>query len=221
MDAYSLLAEKLNGRRTRQYPGGQVVLRQADSLLEVLALTAGVVKVYDVDDQGNEKVLQLMSAGAILPLDFPLGKHSAVRWYYGALTDCEAYALPVDELLDYMQADSMLTFELMRWVANENYQLLARLSSLGRSTAKDKIEAALRVLSAYHADQNSKGPWRRVNFPVNHQLLADMAGITRERTTATMKVLQRDKISRSPKQTVLEVNIRKLSNDSSHAAPAA
>lgn len=183
---------------------------QADTPLEVLVLKSGIVKIYDVDERNNEKILQLVGPWAVLPLAFFSGKGTPTRWFYAALTDCEVYSLPFEEMVRHMRSDNEMTFQLMHWFSREAHELLTRLSSLGRTNARGKVEAALQFLGTYHAVQKAGSPWRRISFPVNHQLLADMTGITRESAAATMKTLQADHVSRSPRQAVLEINTRKL-----------
>ena len=88
---------------------------------------------------------------------------------------------------------------------------MVRLSALGKTKAQDKLVATLWFLARWHAEDR-RGDWCRVNFPVNHQLLADITGITRERAAVVMKELQDNKITRSPRLTILEINKERLKN---------
>jgi CRP-like cAMP-binding protein len=80
---------------------------------------------------------------------------------------------------------------------------------MSKTTTRPKLVAALKFLCVYHTNQTKSG-WRRVNFPVSHQLLADMTGITRESATLVMKQLQDEKLTRSPRLGVLEINFERL-----------
>lgn len=97
----------------------------------------------------------------------------------------------------------------MNWFSNEMHDVLVRLSSLGKTNARDKLLAALRMLQKRHST-NRRGHWWRVHFTVNHQLLADMTGITRESAALTMKELQNEKIIRNPSLAILEINAKAL-----------
>ncbi len=191
--------------RVKHYPKGQIIQYQGDELVEVFVIKAGVVKIYDIDDQGNEKILHLVGAPAVIPFSFFSGEKVAPNWFYSALTDCELYVLPHDILKSAMRADANLAIELTNEFSRDVHELLVRLSALGKTKAHDKLIATLWFLATWHASER-RGGWFRVNFPVNHQLLADITGITRERAAVVMKEFQDQKIIRNPRLTILEIN---------------
>ncbi|MEO5949792.1 MAG: helix-turn-helix domain-containing protein, partial [Candidatus Saccharimonas sp.] len=105
--------------------------------------------------------------------------------------------------------DSALGEILTNAFSRDVHELLVRLSSLGKTNARDKVMSALRFLMVVHATERRAG-WWRVNFPVSHQLIADICGITRETAALTMKELQGEHVIRNPKLTVLEISQRGL-----------
>jgi CRP/FNR family transcriptional regulator len=200
-----LLKEAFKGVRTKHYPKGQIILYQGDPPLDVLLLKSGVIKIYDIDEQGNEKILHLLKPWAILPLAFFSGNDVPTRWFYAALTDCDVCVLPTEKLTPKLAAESELILLLTHWFSTEVHELLVRLSSLGKTTSRDKLLAALMFLATKHATQRRSG-WMRVTFPVNHQLLADMSGITRESAAMVMKQFKDEQLVRHPRMTILEIN---------------
>lgn len=175
---------------------------------EVYILKSGIVKLYDIDDQGSEKILHLVKPPAVVPFAFFSGMHEPLRWFYTTLTDCELYVLPVAELKALTRANSELAEFLTNHFSDDVHELLVRLNSLGKTNTQDKVLGVLRFLMARHSTERRAG-WCRVDFPVNHQLIADISGITRESTSIVMKELSDKKIIRAPKLTTLEIN-RKL-----------
>ena len=93
--------------------------------------------------------------------------------------------------------------------ADDVHELLVRLTSLSKTNAQDKVVAVLWFLATHHASERRAG-WWRVEFAVNHQLIADMCGITRESTSLVMKDLLDKKIIRAPKLATLEINTLRL-----------
>lgn len=205
----SLLQDAFRGVRFKHYPKGQIILYQGDPPLDVLLLKQGVIKVYDIDEQGNEKILHLLKPWAILPLAFFSGNDDPTRWFYAALTDCDVGVLPTDTLTNQLSEHHELTMMLTNWFSTEVHELLVRLSSLGKTNTRDKLLAAIKFLALHHAKQRRSG-WYRVSFPVNQQLLADMSGITRESAAMVMKQLKDEQIVRQPRQTILEIDCEKL-----------
>lgn len=195
--------------RSKHYPKGQIMLYQHDPSLDVLLLKEGIVKVYDIDEQGNEKTLHLLKPWAIMPFVFFSGNEDPTQWFYSALTDCDVCVVPIATINAQIRANNELMLYLMHWFSQEVHEVMVRLSSLGKTNTRDKLVAALKYLALYHCIQRRSG-WRRVTFPVNHQLLADMTGMTRESAATIMKSLQDEHIVRNPRLTILEINFEKL-----------
>lgn len=204
-----LLRSVFGDIRTRHYPKGQIIFYQGDLPLDVMILKSGVIKMYDTDAQGNEKVLHLLRPWAIFPLAFFSGNTDPTHWFYSALTDCDISTTTYENLVARMRADSDLAFYLTNWFSTEVHELLVRLSSLGKTNAHDKLDAALKFL-ALHFSVPRTDDWVRISFPVNHQLLADMTGITRESAAMIMKSMKDAGVIRQPRLTIVEINVKKL-----------
>ena len=65
-----LLQKALGSARVKQVPGGQIVLYEGDLPQEVFILKSGIVKLHDIDDKGNEKLLHLVKSPAVIPFAF-------------------------------------------------------------------------------------------------------------------------------------------------------
>jgi len=204
-----ILQRTLQEARVKQVPAGQILFYEEDMPQEVYILKEGIVKVYDIDDQGNEKVLHLVKTPAVIPFAFFSGMHEPLNWFYTTLTDCELAVFTAEELGKMATSDSALGEVLTNAFSRDVHELLVRLSSLGKTNARDKVMAALRFLMVVHSTERRAG-WWRVNFPVSHQLIADLCGITRETAAITMKELQGENMIRNPKLTVLEISRKRL-----------
>ncbi len=203
------LRSMLRTARVKHLPRGQILQYEGDPVVEVFVLKKGVVKIYDIDEQGNEKILHLIKPYTVFPYAFLSGDDSVTRWFYSALTACDVYVLDPAALRQSMQEDRMLTITMLEDFSRDVHELLTRLSSLGKTNAQDKIIAALRFLAARHS-KPLPGQWQHIVFPVSHQLLADMVGITRESTAGVMKSLQDQGVIRNPRLSRLEIQAQKL-----------
>ncbi len=196
--------------RVKAVPAGQIIVYEGDPVQQVFVIKQGIVKLHNIDDKGNDKILHLLQPGAVMPLAFYSGRQdTTTRWYYTALTDSELYVLANDTLQSAVEKDSRTALYLFNKFSGEVHEIIVRLDSLNKSNVHDKVMAALRYFVACHTKASAQ-QWRRVTFSVNHQLIADMIGATRESTTVAMKRLADDKIIRYPKLTVLEINTKKL-----------
>lgn len=204
-----LLSKLTKGKIVKHYPRNQIIFYQDDRPVEVAILSDGYIKVLDIDKQNNEKILHILRPGAVLPLSFLETEDPKINWFYAALTDCDIYMVDLEHMRTHLSENNELNLLLTYWFSMEVNELLVRLSSLGKSSARDKILAALKFLSI-HSAKSKRGGWKRVNFPVNHQMLADMTGVTRESAATIMKDLSEKSCVRNPRQSILEINFQKL-----------
>lgn len=210
MDTFpKLLSPLLKNARQKKITKGQIILYEGDISMDAMVVKDGIIKIHDIDDQGNDKILHLVKRPAIIPFAFYSGGEVPTRWFYTALTNVELYVIPRDELFTAIKKDSALALHLMNQFSLEMHEILTRLGSLGKTNTHDKLVAALKFLAVWHSAERANN-WLRVTFPVSHQLLADMVGITRESAAIAMKELQQKRIIRNPRMTVLEINMPKL-----------
>jgi CRP-like cAMP-binding protein len=205
----SPMSPLLSKAQQRSYPKGQIILYQGDSPPYMFLLKNGEIKVYDIDEQGNEKVLYIMRAGSIYPFASYIGHRTEVMWFYAALTDVEAYVISYEDLTPELNKNPKLGIYLLEKVTTDVHEAFVRIASMSKTTTRPKLVAALKFLCVYHTKPTKRG-WRQVNFSVSHQLLADMTGITRESATLVMKQLQDEKLTRSPRIGTLEINFEQL-----------
>ncbi|HEY8998784.1 MAG TPA: Crp/Fnr family transcriptional regulator [Candidatus Saccharimonadales bacterium] len=203
------LTELLLKARIKRFPTAQILLYEGDSPSDVFLLKKGVVKLHSIDEQGNEKILHLLKPLTVIPLAFFSGEGTPTKWYYTTLTECEVYALPRQELEALMEHDWQTAKCLMNCFSQEVHEVLVRLDSLGKTNIDIKLGIALRYLAVHHSVKG-RSDWAVVMFPVNHQLLADMIGMSRESTAIAMKALADKKIVRYRRGTLLKINFNGL-----------
>ncbi len=203
------LRKLLEGSRLKHAPKGQILLYAGDRPTEVQLIKEGVVKLNNIDDQGNEKILHLLRAPMIVPLAFFSRPEIATRWYYTTLTNCELYVLRREELEHLMETDAWTMRFLINNFSEEVHEILTRLDSLGKSDSTYKLLIALRYLVVCYGVKG-RGGWWEIPFSVNHQLLADMIGVSRETVSLAMKILSDDKIVRNPRLARLQINFDNL-----------
>lgn len=200
----------LKDAREKQYDSGQILLYAGDEITDIYILTSGIIKVYDIDDKGQEKILQLIKAPAILPLNCLLDAPLPVSWYYASLSPVTFSVFPNRHVHEQMNQQPELGTYVINWLATETHELLVRLNGMNKTEANDKIISILKFLRVYYSKPERRG-WQRIEFPVTHQLLADMAGLARESVSIQMAQLQKEKIVRS-RRPYLEINPEKLIN---------
>jgi CRP/FNR family transcriptional regulator len=195
--------------RVKHIPRDQILLYEGDIPSEVYILKEGAIKVHNIDTQGNEKILHIVKPPTLVPFAFFSCLTEPMRWFYTALTDCAVYVLPAADLEKTTWNGNDLARELTCAFSLDMHELLVRLESMSKTLARDKVIAALKFLAVRHALEEKSG-WYRVAFPVSHQLIADLCGITRESAAKTMKDIKTENLIRYPEAATLEINLKGL-----------
>jgi CRP/FNR family transcriptional regulator len=191
--------------KVRHYPKGQIILYEGENPTDAFVVKSGAVKIYDIDEDGNEKILHVVKTPGIFPSIFLFGARGITNTFYTTVSDSELYVFSRADFEERLANDAVLANYCLRWFASEVSEMMRRMSSLEKTSTRDKLIATLGYLTRQHADPQ-RGGWTRVRFPISHQLLADMIGVTRESTTMVMKDLQKEKIVRTPKLGTLDIN---------------
>lgn len=189
----------------RHYPKGQLVLYEGDVVSYLYYLKKGAIKAYDIDATGNEKIINVAGDGDFFPLLAIFDENGKIATFYSTLVDCELVLIPRQSFVELLQKDPEVSFYFLQWFTKRVKGLILRMSSLEKTDTAAKFHNVLYVLSQWHSRDRKDG-WQRVNFPVNQQFLADMAGVTRESLNAVFKDAELNHIVRVPRSKVLEIN---------------
>jgi CRP-like cAMP-binding protein len=89
----------------KQYPiqireAGEPVLYQGEIPRHAYIIIEGIVKVYDIGNAGDEKIINFLAVGDAVPPAWVFKKAPVSLYYYDAFTKCKFYRLPRDILLD-------------------------------------------------------------------------------------------------------------------------
>lgn len=193
----------------REYPAGQIVVYQGDEPSHVFYVAEGALKYYDIDQNGNEKILHIIGQQGLFPMFYAFGTYSEVHAFYSSLSDLKVILIPVDDFKLRAKNDPALSNILLRWFVHETQYIVQRIKSLEKSDARVKVMEALLYLASRHATSKRSG-WHSVDFAVSQQFLGDLTGLTRETVSMALKDLEPEKLVRYPKQRDIEIHKERL-----------
>lgn len=169
----------------RRYPKNSLVLFQGEIPRYGFIVEAGCLKVYAIDDDGNEKVVGIYSPGDIFPIDWLSGTSRSVMFYYETLSD--------SELLPIQKSDCATTAVakyLQEFSNRETTTSLLRNLALQQSNATNKILYFFFYLAMRHGKEMGTGLYS-LGLPLTHQFIADNLGLTRETVAGEMSKLKK------------------------------
>lgn len=195
----------------RTYAAGQIIIYDGDQPSNVVFVKSGAIKFYDIDSDGNEKILHIGGEGSIAPLFYAFEDKPAVDAYYSTVAKTEVLLVPLQKFRERIRTSPQFAADTLRWYATEMDHIVMRLKSMEKSTAKHKIFQALHYLSDQHGVQNRLRPeWHRINFPVTQQTIADLTGLTRETVNITMNEPDCKKFIRTYRGQRVEIHKEKI-----------
>lgn len=182
----SHLPRFLRKSRVKRYPRGSLVLFQGEVPRYGFLVLEGSLKLYAIDNEGNERVIGFCSEGDIFPMDWLLGASRSALFYYETLTEAQLVPLSREELDGSNEAGEQVKTHLVREAASGMLRNLA----LQQSNAANKILYLFFYLAVRHGKEVSAGLYN-LGLPLTHQLIADNLGLTRETVASEMSKLRR------------------------------
>lgn len=172
--------------------GGEPILYQGEVPHHAYILTEGIVKIYDIGSAGDEKIINFLSVGDLLPPEWVFMKAPVSLYYYDAFTTCKFYRVPRDELLDAIKATPAITHSMFEHYATSFVGSLLEINALEQSKGSEKIIHMLQyLLMRFPSQKNPTDGWERIDLRITHQDLANMTGLTRETTSTELNKLRR------------------------------
>jgi CRP/FNR family transcriptional regulator len=83
----------LSQAKVRHYPKGQIILYEGENPTDAFVVKSGAVKIYDIDEDGNEKILHIIKPPGIFPVIFMFGTTGQTSTFYTTVADSDLYVL--------------------------------------------------------------------------------------------------------------------------------
>lgn len=192
----------------RKYNKNQIICYNGDKPHHIFVVSKGYVRFYEIDERGNEKILHINGPMNIFPMLYAFGISEEVNGFYGAITEVEVISVPLDDFHKVMETNIEFSNTLVRWFLSEIEQLAYRINSLEKTEARVKILYGLKSLAVNYGHMTKE--WRKLDFPVTHQFIADFTGLARETVSTSMHELEKDNIIKTGKRGYLEVKQAEL-----------
>ncbi|MCB9823302.1 Crp/Fnr family transcriptional regulator [Candidatus Nomurabacteria bacterium] len=202
------VAKSLSNKLWNQYLGRARILRfkksesiimQGDELENIYIIKSGVVRVYDITAEGEERTVALDIEGEIFPIGLALGMIQKSQYFYQAQTDCEVYSIRKLDFLRYLRFHPKIAMSFYKDLAEDFVGLQSRILALEQTKASSKILLTLSYLAERFGKQVGSNT-TEIQIPLTQQEIANFIGLTRETTSTELKKLETSKIIRCTKK---------------------
>lgn len=203
----------------RTFRKGEIIIFQGEAPRTAYVVKKGVIKVYNLNSNGDEKPVGFHTEDNIFPAPWTFYKAPSALYYYEALTDVELYHVPRDDYLLFLKAHPDEMYAQLEHLITDHLGSMMRLNALQHSRASDKLIYTLHYLALSQGKAISP---QEVEITLNltHQDFANLTGLTRETAATELNKLKLLGVISYGKNSPYRIKIRELNralNDQSIA----
>lgn len=178
---------------TRAFKKRSILLYQGEAPRMAYVLKSGVVKLYTINNAGEEQIVAFHARGDIFPTPWIFGKSATTLYYFEALADCEVLTMPREELHKILVSSPELLKSTLDYFVTNYTGLMMRVTALEQSRAREKIMFTLYYLLFRYGKPAKNGKYT-IELGLTHSIIASLVGLTRETTTTELSKLKRQKV---------------------------
>ncbi len=176
--------------RVRKYSKGQILIFNGDQAEFVYYVISGRVKQYDVTYRGDEVILNVFKPPAFFPMSLAINK-SDNPYTYEAETDIEIRQAPAADVVDFLENNPDVTFDLLARLYRGVDGLMSRMAHLMASSARGRLMFELLISCKRFGEQSQDGTYI---LEMNESDIGARAGLSRETVSREMKKLSNDSL---------------------------
>lgn len=182
------VADFFSSYPTREYRNGDIVIFGETGLASVFYIESGEVLEYAIANSGDRFVLNTFKDGAFFPMSNAVNEVDT-PYFFEALGEAVLREAPAPLVVEFLQQNTDVMFDLLQRTFRGVDGLLARLAGTVQETAADRIVRELTILGErFGFERTSFG--KRVSHKVSEMQLAEKTGLARETVSRTIKKLK-------------------------------
>lgn len=200
----------MNGHSVH-FSKGEIILAGDDQDPDIHYLSKGFVKIYSINDQGEEYVHIIYKAGDIFPFIWAL-KDIRRRVFYEALSSSVLWKIPKTDFLNYLKANtSPVSFSLTKQLAEQFNIYADRLDNLEYRSAYERVVHRLLFLAGRFGKKEPGGIV--ITAPITHKIIAQSINLARESVSREMEKLVSKGLIKTIDGHIVLIDVEKLSKE--------
>ncbi len=175
----------------------QTLARKSNIFMEgeerkaVFYICRGIIKVYKIDRDGNEQIVNFLKEGELFPHTgfFDQAPYPATA---EVMETAELLVIPISAFERVMIENPTIAIKVMRVMGGKIRELQSKLQDFAVHDVNRRIIATLLRLAKEHGEQSGRSI--AILLPLTHLDVAKMAGTTRETVNRLFNQLKKDHI---------------------------
>lgn len=207
----SKVSEKLNSffsqYKLLKLKKGKIIYQPDDPISDIYLLKEGLVRQYSISKNGDEVTINVFRPISFLPIMLILSNQPN-KYFFEAQTDLEVFGAPFEKVLEFLQKEPTVLFDLTKRFAAAIGGLTTRIEELSFNEARDHVTSLL----LYLADRFGKTEDQKItiNLPLTHQDLASWTSLTRETTSRQLEKLVKESVISFNHKYITILDIKRL-----------
>lgn len=189
---------------------GSVLFEAGKEPTGIYYIESGIVRRYWIFENGTEITFNLYKPHSFLPMSWAIGDVPSMHTYE-ALTDIKVRKAPKKDVLEFLQKEPDIVYDLLRRVYIGMEGLWTHIESLTTGNSFIKLASSLLILAKRFGKQDAHNTIT-VELKMSEQDIANYAGMSRETASREFQKLKKEHIASFEKGTVFIEDMKKLEN---------
>ncbi|WP_328588757.1 Crp/Fnr family transcriptional regulator [Siminovitchia acidinfaciens] len=170
----------------------------------------GAVRIYDITENGKVFTISILGPYSIFGYMRPLS-FGTEGIYIATITDTMLCSISEDNYEQLQLAYPQITLKTMEILSARLHEKQQLLKMMATANVREQIKHLLVSMADTYG---CKGPaYVKIPFPLSHQEIANMLGITREAASINIHKLKKDGFIRNPQRKIIEVQAALCDSD--------
>ena len=183
---------------------GQQVSAGEDEIEDIFWIRRGMIRMYQISEDGAEITLHYFKEPAFFPIMFYLSHRKGDNYHFQAVDEVIARRAPAQEVVTYLKNNPDVLFDLTKRFADAITGLLLRIEQLSSLKTYERVAALLEYLADKFGRE--EGSELIIDLKLSHDDLAAWVGAARETVSHQIEKMTHEGIitSRDRKFIVLD-----------------
>ena len=197
---------KLNTHSSETFKSGQVIVSTGKRTKDVYYITDGYVKVYDLNDSGDIKIISILKEGDMFPLIWGFDHPPETAYYYKATGPTSTLRVSTEELKKALEQDPVVSRTALLQFVYYTWDLMERIKGLQMPYTYEKLLRLFPYLAAKLGVKRSENVYE-LAYNLTQEEIAQLLGATRESISAHLhKVEDSGAIQRVGKKITVKIS---------------
>jgi CRP/FNR family transcriptional regulator, cyclic AMP receptor protein len=190
---FRALEKALAKNPVRELSKNRPLLYQGEIPTMAFYIKSGIVKIYNITGDGEERVVGYENSGGLMPIEWLFGRSQVSLYYYDTFTDCEVIRVPKPELIEYMNSNPGVALSYLDRSLAMLMGSTIHLHALQQPKARQKLLYIMQYL-VLRFGRPAKQNKQTIDLRLTHQEIANIIGITRETVSTEISKLIKEKV---------------------------